>query len=181
MDDASDVHGWVSDAAKVLDIEERRALNAVCEELRDSNVEAVQLKVPIFLVWKRQFRQESLFFPSFDIKKNWFKDTAKHWRFSEEDARRQWRLNRKKNKKTKKHKTKKSTELTELSIKNNLTVKNKCWNAVCCDHFRRLPWWSWRPWHQRCRRPAASVPRCWIFGAWDILGSTRDCPSNVEV
>eukprot|EP00434_Breviolum_minutum_P029611 symbB.v1.2.026181.t1/scaffold2595.1/size75214/2 len=40
MDDASDVHGWVSDAAKVLDIEERRALNAVCEELRDSNVEA---------------------------------------------------------------------------------------------------------------------------------------------
>ena len=45
MHDASDVHGWVSDAAKVLDIEERRALNAVCEELRDSNVEAVQLKV----------------------------------------------------------------------------------------------------------------------------------------
>lgn len=45
MDDASDVHGWVSDAAKVLDIEERRALNAVCETLRDSNVEAVQLKV----------------------------------------------------------------------------------------------------------------------------------------
>ena len=51
MDDASDVHGWVSDAAKVLDIEERRALNAVCETLRDSNVEAFcPAESPIFLV-----------------------------------------------------------------------------------------------------------------------------------
>ena len=54
MDDESDVHGWVSDAAKVLDVEERRALNAVCEKLRDSNVEAVSpaesLKVICFLM-----------------------------------------------------------------------------------------------------------------------------------
>ncbi len=55
MDDESDVHGWVSDAAKVLDVEERCALNAVCEKLRDSNVEAVSLraeslKVICFLV-----------------------------------------------------------------------------------------------------------------------------------
>ena len=74
MDDASDVHGWVSDAAKVLDIEERRALNAVCETLRDSNVEAVQLKVLFSWCEKDSFDKSLCFsqvltFEKFGLKK----------------------------------------------------------------------------------------------------------------